>query len=516
MKTLIVATSLALLLACGALAQSDSQAANGIETLGGVKSTIQAQEQALPEHQHGSMQHMEMRKPEDIASHVIGVQEPENPNRQTGSNDPILDLLEPAKMMPTISLQELEAIALKNNPTLKQAEALTRISAGLARQAGLWPNPSVGYEGSEIRGGSFNGGEQGGFVQQNIVLGGKLGLRRRAYEQQRSVHEVGTEEQKLQVKGAVQMYFYSALAQLRRVVLHRELLGIAMDAATTAHQLANVGQADAPDVLQAEVETEQAKLEFLQSEQQYIRAFRQLVAVAGEPQRPLAFLEGDLEAQPILNADTYLQSLLSNSPSLKRAERELTQAQAEVARDKRESVPDLTLRAGGQQNREINELTMQPVGAQGLATASIQIPLFNRNQGNVEASQAKVENAQREVERIRLQLMQTAQPLLQQYLTSRLEAEWYAKQLIPRAQRAYELYLGKYRTMAAAYPQVLVSQRTLFQLKDSYVQVLGDVWTTSAQLENYLLANGLNAPQASGSISTQINLPTSNGGGGTD
>jgi cobalt-zinc-cadmium efflux system outer membrane protein len=187
-----------------------------------------------------------------------------------------------------------------------------------------------------------------------------------------------------------------------------------------------------------------------------------------------------------------------------------------VARDKRESVPDLTLRAGGQQNREINELTMQPVGAQGLATASIQIPLFNRNQGNVEASQAKVENAQREVERIRLQLMQTAQPLLQQYLTSRLEAEWYAKQLIPRAQRAYELYLGKYRTMAAAYPQVIVSQRTLFQLKDSYVQVLGDVWTTSAQLENYLLANGLNAPQASGSISTQINLPTSSGSGGTD
>src|SRR5215472_10727724 len=120
MTTMIVTTSLALLLTCGASAQSDSQAANGMQPHGGVKSTIQAQEQTLPEHQHGSIQHMEMHQPEDIASDVTRVQEPENQRRQTGSNVAVPDLLEQAKMVPKISLQELEAIALKNNPTLKQ------------------------------------------------------------------------------------------------------------------------------------------------------------------------------------------------------------------------------------------------------------------------------------------------------------------------------------------------------------------------------------------------------------
>jgi cobalt-zinc-cadmium efflux system outer membrane protein len=171
------------------------------------------------------------------------------------------------------------------------------------------------------------------------------------------------------------------------------------------------------------------------------------------------------------------------------------------------------LRAGAQQNREINDLSGRPVGAQGFATASIQIPIFNRNQGNVEAAQAKVERAQQEVERIRLQLLQTAKPLVQQYMITKFESEQYRQQIIPHAQRAYDLYLGKYRNMAAAYPAVLVSQRTLFQLKDDYARTLGELWATSVQLQNYLLVDGMTAPAASGSTSTQINLPTTNSGG---
>ena len=108
--------------------------------------------------------------------------------------------------------------------------------------------------------------------------------------------------------------------------------------------------------------------------------------------------------------------------------------------------------------------------------------------------------------------MQAAQPLLQQYLTSKLEAERYRTQMIPRAQRAYQLYLQKYNNMAAAYPEVIISQRTLFQLQESYVQALGELWTTAVQLQNYLLADGMSAPAAGGSRNMEINLPTGGSG----
>src|SRR6266446_10682652 len=86
---------------------------------------------------------------------------------------------------PTLRLEDLEQMALKNNPTLSQAAAEIRAASGRKQQAGLYPDPTVGYEGAEIRGGSFRGGEQGFFVQQNIVLGGKLGLSRQVFEQER-------------------------------------------------------------------------------------------------------------------------------------------------------------------------------------------------------------------------------------------------------------------------------------------------------------------------------------------
>src|SRR3974390_2498236 len=82
---------------------------------------------------------------------------------------PIPDLLAEAKTAPAMKLDYLENMALQTNPTLRQAQAVARTSTGLAHQAGLWPNPAVGYLGEQIRGGSYHGGEQGGFIQQNIL-----------------------------------------------------------------------------------------------------------------------------------------------------------------------------------------------------------------------------------------------------------------------------------------------------------------------------------------------------------
>src|SRR5580704_10337003 len=69
-----------------------------------------------------------------------------------------------------LTLEQLQEMALGNNPTLAQAKAGVRAAAGRSRQAGLWPNPTIGYSGDEIRGGSYGGGEHGVFVQQNVIL----------------------------------------------------------------------------------------------------------------------------------------------------------------------------------------------------------------------------------------------------------------------------------------------------------------------------------------------------------
>jgi cobalt-zinc-cadmium efflux system outer membrane protein len=351
--------------------------------------------------------------------------------------------------------------------------------------------------------------EQGGFVQQTIVLGGKLGLRRDIYNQLAKSDHIGVNEQTSRVHGDVQEAFYLALTAQEEVRLRQHLLGVALDAVETVHQLANVGQADSPDILETEVEAEQAKVEYEASQRHYLAAFHVLAAFAGKADLPIRPLQGDLEKFPELNADQIVDRIVSESPMVKRAEQEVAVAQSRLRDAKREVVPDLQIRAGEQQNGEqVAIIPVKSVGAQSFATVGINIPLWNRNLGNIEASKAETERAELAVTQERLRLRQLAEPLAQNYLSARFEAERYKKQLIPRAERAYQLYLEKYRGMAQAYPQVLVSQRTVFQLQIGYLNAMHNIWQSAIALDNYTLSGGLDAPMSSGLPSSSINLPS--------
>lgn len=429
---------------------------------------------------------------------------------QVNPATPVPDLLHDTRGRQPLSVSRFEQFALASNPTLRQATLLTDQSAGRARQAGLFPNPVVGYQGEQIRGGAFSGGEQGAFVQQTFPLGGKLRLRQNFYEQERREDEIGVELQRQRILSNVRQQFYTALAAQEMVNLRRRLLGLANDARETAKQLANVGQADAPDVLEAEVETEQAQIGFINAQRQYLQEFRRLAVLAGRPELPLTTLAGELEQVPQIDANHIVDQIVANSPEVRRAQQAIVSAEAAVKSAKRESIPDLQVHAGLQNNfQPISGVNGPAVGIQGFVTAGVTVPIFNRNQGNVAAAQAEAERARLEVTRLQLSLRQSAEPAVQAYLIAQAEAQRYRDAMIPRAARAYQLYLEKYRQMGAAYPQVIVSQRTLFQLQTDYVCVLERVWTNAIALQNFLLSGGLKVPAASGNISTTVNLPSS-------
>lgn len=442
-----------------------------------------------------------------VASWPAASQE-SHPSGHADINELTQDLLKDVRSRPAMTLADFEQSAIANNPTLRQADAMVRRFAGQAHQAGLPPNPSIGYQGEQIRGGSYGGGEQGAFVEQKFVLGGKLGLRRRVFQQQQKGAEIGAAEQKARVLADVGQGFYSALAAQEIVTLRKDLLSVAADAVHTARQLGNVGQADAPDILQAEVEAEQASVDYIAAQRQFLQKFQVLASLVGKPDLAISPLAGDLNEPPQIDVDAILVSILRDSPSVKRAQQGIASAQAELKSARREPVPDLQIRAGVEQNNElIHDAPPQRVGVQAFASAGVTIPIFNRNQGNVAAARADVEHAEAEVARVRLSLRQSAQRLVQMYLTDRMEAQRYKDEMIPRAARAYQLYLEKYRSMASAYPQVIVSQRTLFQLRVAYVNVLKDLWSTVIALHHFTLSGGLEGPLAPGSFSTGLNRP---------
>ena len=404
-----------------------------------------------------------------------------------------LDPLAEAATRHPLSLEELLALARAHNPTLRSAQARIAESAGHAKQAGLLPNPLIGYEGEQIRGGSYGGGEQGGFIQQTIPLGGKLGLRRDVHLAQQQSDILALTMQQQRIDAGIESGFYAALALQQEIETRKQLLAIAADAAETARQLANVGQADAPDILQSEVEQEQAALDAMSAERHYIAAFHQLAAQAGQPDLPLTRLAGDLDSAP--TQPPSLDALIAQSPAVERADQAVRVAQAQLRSAHREIVPDLTLRAGEQWNGElVRQNPNVAAGAQSFTSASVDLPLWNRNQGNIAAAQAAIDAAEADAARVRLILRRDAAPLIEQYNIAAAQTARYKSDLLPRAQRAYELYRDRYRQMAAAYPQVLVSQRTLFELRLAYIHSLGELWQSAARLRHFALNGALNPP----------------------
>lgn len=417
-----------------------------------------------------------------------------------------------------ITLEQLQQMALANNPTLAQAKAGVRAAAGRTRQAGLWPNPTIGYMGDEIRGGSFGGGEQGVFVQQNVILGNKLGLDRKVHAAEGNQAVAEADEQRLRVENGVRIAFYQSLAAQQMVEMRAKLSALANDAVETTRQLFNVGQADQPDVLQAQVEADQAELAVITEQQEQLRAWRVLAAVVGQPELPLTRLAGNLEDLPQLNAEQILQTTLRDSPAMKIAQLGVTRADAELTRARRESIPDLFLRGGYANNLEqLGTSQPQSVGSEFFAEVGVNVPIFNRNQGNIQAAEADRERAAAEVQRVALVLRQMAAPVLQGYASSRAVADRYHASTLPNARQAYELYLQKYNEGAAAYPQVLIAQRTLFQLESGYIAALENVWIGAATLQGLLLTDGLDLPATPGELDRpvrEINLPVPENPGG--
>src|SRR5712671_1980465 len=415
----------------------------------------------------------------------------------------------PASEQKTITLEELQQMALQNNPTFAQSAANIQAAEGRKKQSGLYPNPTVGYQGEQIRGGSFHGGEQGFFVQQDIVMGGKLGLNRKIFDQELKQAQTEGEEQKLRVVTNVRVSYIQALAAQQTLELRHDLSKLADDAVETSHQLANVGQADAPDVLESEVEAQQAQLAVTMAERNQQRVWKALAAVLGNPRLPLMKLEGKLEDTPPVNADELVEKIVNESPAVRIAELGVKRAEAALARAKREPIPDVQLRGGMQQNGELLA-NGRAVGLQGFADVGVRIPIFNRNQGNIATAKADAERAKREVERVKLVLRERAASVVQNYTFSQTAVDRYKNQMIPRAQKAYEMYAKKYQEMAAAYPQVLIAQRTLMQLEVSYINALESFATSSLSLQSYLLTDGLEAPSQPGGMDKpvrEVNIP---------
>jgi cobalt-zinc-cadmium efflux system outer membrane protein len=233
--------------------------------------------------------------------------------------------------------------------------------------------------------------------------------------------------------------------------------------------------------------------------------WRSLAAVIGQPDLSLTTVAGDLEkGWPEVNEEETVEAIAKESPAVRIADVAEARAQSILGRARRETIPDVQVRAGIEYNHELLGSVPFAKGWEGIAEVAVQIPLFNRNQGNVAAARADIDRAGQEQKRISLTLRERAASTVDEYANARLIAVQYRDEMLPLAKKAYGLMVEKYGQMLASYPRVLDTQRKLYEMQIEYIAALEGVWTNGIALQGYLLTDGLEAPARPGEVDRPI------------
>ena len=400
-----------------------------------------------------------------------------------------------------VTLAELEKLAVQANPTMAAARAVVDAARARARQAGAWPNPVIGYVADDLalKGSVTPQGKHGFFVEQSIPLGGKLKLSADVFDRSVVEAQAHVDLQERRILTTVRTLFYELLTAERRITVHERLAALGSEATGVTAQLFNIGAADRPDYLESEIEARRVQLELNGARNRSFALREMLAAAVGRPADTLGRLSGTIDgAIPELERDATIQDLIERSPQVRAARAAVTRAQAVTALARRTTSPDLFLKGGALYNLKPGPDPGRGVGWEGEVEAGLSIPLFNRNQAGVAAARADETVAQAEVTRVQLSLRTQAAGEFATYLTALRAAEAYRAEIIPRAEQAYTLYLARYKEMSAAYPQVLVSQRTLFDMAREYLEHLEAAWRSALRLQGLLVGDGLDMPADAG------------------
>lgn len=396
----------------------------------------------------------------------------------------------PADHAPShVTLEDLEKLALSNNPTLGGAAALVQQQQGLYQQAGLYPNPTAGY----VRSDPDQHGQsqtQGVFLSQDFVTAGKIQLARAALRQDIEHSNWQLQAQRARVLNDVRIRYYETLGAQQAVLAATDLEGLALEGVKVADQLLKAKQGSRPDLLQAEIQLSAVRTSLQDAKFRHTAAWRQLTAVLGMTNFAPTLLAGSLEKDiPAFQWDDLVQQLLADSPLLQGQQAEIRASGFEVKLARAQAIPNVNVQVVAQRDSTQKFSSVSTL-------VSLPIPLFNRNQGNILNAEGRLRQQQKEYDRIQLALVDQLAQSYRQYQSLRHQVQQLQEVILPRAKENLDLTMQTHKVGKFDFSRVLTARQLYFQSHLTYIDSLTELHKTAIEISGLQLTGGLNPTEA--------------------
>lgn len=419
-----------------------------------------------------------------LADRAAFHQEPANQQPRQADPEPLAQPPQRDSKPAPLTLADAEQIALGNHPALARAAARIAAARGEWLQSGLKPNPIAGYSGEEM-GDDDTAGKQGAFVSQEIVTAGKLGLDRAVAGREIRRAEAELEAMRFRVLSDVRAAFHAALVAKETVRMLEDLVRISDEGLKTTDTLHQKGELTRVDLLQARVEANRTRLLFDTARNRQASALRRLSAVLGNSDPAPLALTGDAnEMLPELSWDEALGRVIGESPEIAAAQAMVDKASWTLARAQVEWIPNIDFEVGVHHDNATQE---------DMASVQIGVPLpiFNRNQGNIQKAQAELAAAHSDVVRVELDLKRRLAQVFENYDNARRRVGEYQGKILPDAKESLDLVNVLYRNGEVGYLTLLTTQRTYIETHLSNLEALRELHEAAAMIDNLLLEGSL-------------------------
>ena len=378
----------------------------------------------------------------------------------------------------TLSLRDAISRTLKGNPDLLVFPPARRVVEAERLQANFRPNPTLDLTAENFVGPAVARDQQQITLtlSQVIELGGK-----RAYRYGAADAAVGTIEAeyiiaRLDALSEMTRRFTDTAQSQAEIELADRAVSLAQRIASSVERRIKAGAASTAERNRAQVVLIRARIDAGRARSDLAARRIALAAMWGDQEANFDTVRADLEQLPMLEPLAPLLDQLQQSPAFARfaAERRLREAERKLARA--QAVPDLTVGLGVRRISLSNDYTL-------VASLSMPLPVYNRNQGDISAATAKIEASDADREAAHLRMRAVLYGLYQETTQVRARASAIINEATPQAEQALVLTQRGFDNGRFSFLELADAQRQVLELRSQFIEACGDSHRLDAEIE---------------------------------
>ena len=360
--------------------------------------------------------------------------------------------------------------ALTYSPTLQSQRAELRALESEIVQAGLPPNPELGFDVENFagNGGSrgFDGAEITAALSQKLELGGKRSKRSlvATLEAEALRAEIANSEREVRI--AADRAFTTLLEARQVRELSEQNVTRAEENLGTLDALLEAGKSNRIDVGKAKLAVSKAKELLAESRSAESNAAAELSQTWGGGAADV-IAAGSLTA-PGGSAPSNSEAAISRHPAMRAAALRYARAQATYDLEKAKRYSDVEVGGGIRELRDADE-TAAVVGVR------VPLPIFDRNQGNIQAAKERLDRANAEGRSTESDLRSRFAKLSADLRAARSRANEFDSRTVSAARQGLKDTQEAYSAGKASLLEVLDARETLFEVERGQARAQADL-----------------------------------------